>query len=132
MDTKNLRYTQTHEWIEAPKEGQPSKVGITQHAQEEISDVVFVELPKVGKTLEVKGEAAVIESVKSAFSIYAPASGEVVEINEQLSSDPALINGSPTDQGWIYALKLSDPKALDALMSEEQYEAWLTKEKSNA
>ena len=122
MDLKALKYTKTHEWLRV--EGQQGIVGITQHAQEEISDVVFVELPKVGKMVSQGEEAAVVESVKAAFSIYAPISGTITAVNEALSKDPGLINRSSYEQGWIYKIELRDPSEAKALMDAAAYDAW--------
>ncbi|MBI4348839.1 MAG: glycine cleavage system protein GcvH [Elusimicrobia bacterium] len=116
-------YAKSHEWIFA--EGGAAVVGISDHAQHEITDVVFVDLPKAGRKV-AQGEAcAVVESVKAAFDIYAPAAGEVVEANQALTTDPSLVNQSPHDKGWFFKLKVSDPKQLDALMSHAQYQDFL-------
>ncbi len=119
---QQLKYTKTHEWVRL--EGSRGTVGITQHAQEEISDVVFVELPKIGKSVRQGEEAAVIESVKAAFSIYAPVSGTVARVNEALAADPAIINRSPYDEGWIFVLEPASGQEAQGLLSHEQYEAW--------
>jgi glycine cleavage system H protein len=115
------RYTKTHEWIRAEADGTAS-VGISDFAQHQVTDIVYVELPKVGRVVKAGEECAVIESVKSAFSIYAPVSGEIVKVNQTLVKDPGLVNRSPYDEGWFLALKLSDPVELQALMTHEQYE----------
>lgn len=122
-DTQQLKYTKTHEWIRP--DGKMGVVGITQHAQEEISDVVFVELPKIGRAVRPGEEVAVAESVKAAFSIYAPASGTVSQVNQALSKDPGAINRSPYDEGWIFVLEGVDPKELEGLMGHEEYEQWV-------
>ncbi len=122
MDLNQLKFTKTHEWLRL--QGSQGTVGITQHAQEEISDVVFVELPKVGRKVVQGEEVAVVESVKSAFSIYAPISGTIAQVNDALTKDPGLINRSPYEEGWILVLEVSDPKA-DSLMDHQQYEAWV-------
>ncbi|MBI3333221.1 MAG: glycine cleavage system protein GcvH [Candidatus Omnitrophica bacterium] len=122
-DPRQLRYTKTHEWIRP--DGKKAVVGITQHAQEEISDVVFVELPKLGRAVRQGDEVAVVESVKAAFSIYAPASGTVSQVNEALAKDPGAINRSPYDDGWIFVLEPVDPKEADGLLSHDQYEEWV-------
>ena len=117
---KELRYAKTHEW--AKKEGNKVRVGISDHAQHEITDVVHVELPAVGKKIAAGQPAAVVESVKSAFDIYAPVSGTVVEINDKLSSNPELVNQSPYGDGFFFVLEASAPAELDSLMSAEDYE----------
>ena len=122
-DLKSRQFTKTHEWLKL--EGDQATVGITAHAQEEISDVVFVELPKAGKAVAQGGEAAVVESVKAAFSIYAPVSGTIVEVNEKLVKDPALVNRSPYEEGWILKLKASNPSEAETLMALPQYEEWV-------
>ena len=98
----NLRYRESHEWIDATQE--PAPVGITDHAQAELTDVVFVELPKVGAQVRAGDQVAVIESVKAASDIYAPVSGEIVEINEALTNEPGLINTDPYLKGWIFKI----------------------------
>jgi glycine cleavage system H protein len=117
------RYAKTHEWIRV--DGTVGTVGISDHAQHEVTDVVYAEVPKTGKTLKAGEEAATIESVKAAFSIYAPVSGKIVKANDKLELDPGLINKSPFEDGWMFALELSDPKELDQLMSEDEYQAFL-------
>ena len=114
-----LRYTKTHEWIAAT--GVKAKVGVTEYAQKEISDVVFVELPKVGQAVQQAKTAAVVESVKAAFDIYAPVSGKISAANKDLESNPALINQSPYTEGWIFELELSNPAELNTLMTAAQY-----------
>jgi glycine cleavage system H protein len=101
--------------------GKIATVGITDHAQKEISDVVFVELPKTGRSAKKKDSVMVIESVKAAFDIYAPVSGKIVEVNEKLTSKPETVNASPYGEGWLYKIECSDPAEWDALMTEEQY-----------
>src|SRR6202171_4097591 len=103
-------YTETHEWIR--REGENARVGITDHAQAELTDVVYVELPKVGAQAEARGQIAVVESVKAASDIYAPVKGTVVEVNKALEADPGLINREPFGQGWIFALKIENADAL--------------------
>lgn len=122
-DPNQLKFTKTHEWIKA--EGNQGIVGITQHAQEEISDVVFVELPKVGRGFAPAEEAAVVESVKAAFSIYAPVAGTVTQVNESIAKDPGLINRSPYEQGWLFALELKNPAEVSSLMDAGQYDQWV-------
>lgn len=118
-----MKFSKTHEWFSLDSD--QATVGITQHAQEEISDVVFVELPKVGKSVSQGEEIAVVESVKAAFSVYAPVSGTVVEVNEALAKDPGLINRSPYEGGWIARLKPKNPAEAGSLMDQEQYDAWV-------
>ncbi|MBI4227634.1 MAG: glycine cleavage system protein GcvH [Candidatus Omnitrophica bacterium] len=122
-----LRFTKTHEWFD-PTAG---AVGITEHAQEEISDVVFVELPNVGTVVRAGQEAAVVESVKAAFSIYAPVAGTITAVNERLRREPALVNTAPHGDGWIFTLKAQDPAAAAALMTQVQYQAWIVTEKDS-
>ena len=98
------------------------KVGITDFAQKEITDVVFVELPKIGKKVEKGGEVAIIESVKAAFSIYAPLGGEVVSVNEKIESNPGLVNEDPYGEGWLFELKVVDPSQLETLPDEAAYQ----------
>jgi glycine cleavage system H protein len=117
------RFTRDHEWIRL--EGDVALVGISSHAQEQLGDIVFVELPEVGKTLEKGAEAAVVESVKAASEVYAPASGEVVEVNAALADAPGTVNESPEDSGWFFKLKLANPSELEALMDTKAYEAFL-------
>ncbi len=119
LDTSKLRYAETHEWIHL--EGKIATVGITDHAQKEISDVVFVELPKVGRALKQKDSAMVIESVKAAFDIYAPVSGKVIKVNDKLQMKPELVNSSPYADGWLFQLECENPAELDKLMTEDQY-----------
>jgi glycine cleavage system H protein len=100
----DLYYTESHEWVRV--EGENARVGITDHAQAELTDVVYVELPKVGATAEARGQIAVVESVKAASDIYAPIKGTVVEVNKALEGNPALINTDPFGEGWIFVLKM--------------------------
>lgn len=119
----SVKYTQDHEWIRV--EGEVGTIGITQYAQEQLGDVVFVELPKAGRKV-AKGEAcAVVESVKAASDIYAPVSGEVVEANAALADAPGDVNAEPMGKGWFFKLKLSDKGALDGLMDEAAYQAFV-------
>ena len=119
----HLKFTKTHEWLRL--EQGTGTVGITSHAQEEISDVVFVELPKVGRAVRQGEEVAVVESVKAAFSIYAPVSGTVSKVNDTLPKDPGAINRSPYEQGWIFILEPVESKEAANLLTHEQYEAWV-------
>ncbi|MEO5716939.1 MAG: glycine cleavage system protein GcvH [Chthoniobacterales bacterium] len=118
---EDLLYTESHEWVR--REGDQIRVGITDHAQAELTDVVYVELPKVGAAYEARGTIAVVESVKAASDIYAPAKGTVVEANQALESNPALINTDPYGEGWIYLLKVDDPSALENLKDAAAYKA---------
>lgn len=120
MVPQGLRYTKSHEWVKV--EGDVARVGITDYAQKKLGDVVYVELPEVGKSLKKGDVAATVESVKAAESIYAPISGEVVEVNEELASSPGVINQDPYGKGWLFVLKISDPKELDELLSPADYE----------
>ena len=115
----SLKYTEDHEWIRV--EGDTATVGITHHAQDALGDVVFVDLPEVGKTLAQKEVAGVVESVKAAADVYMPVSGEITEVNEALRADPSLANSDPLGAGWFFKVKLSDPSQLDALMDETAY-----------
>ena len=126
MFPTELKYMESHEW--ARNEGDVITVGVSDYAQQEIQDVVYVELPEIGQELEQKKEFGVIESVKAAFDIYAPASGEVVEINEELEDSPECINEDPYGAGWIIKIRLSDPSELDNLLSVDEYQAKLEAE----
>ena len=119
-----LRYTQTHEW--ARRDGNRVKVGITEYAQHEISDVVYVELPKPNGRAEKGKGVAVAESVKAAFDIYAPVSGQVVLANRDLESNPALVNQDPYGRGWFFEIELKNPSEWETLLSAEQYKAQCT------
>lgn len=121
-----LRYSKDHEYVRL--EGEIGVVGISDHAQSQLGDVVFVELPKVGTQLVQGGEAAVVESVKAASEVYAPVSGEVVAVNDTLESQPSLINEDATGKGWIFRVKLATPAELDALMDEAAYQEFLKSE----
>ncbi|MFD0917711.1 glycine cleavage system protein GcvH [Pseudahrensia aquimaris] len=114
-------YTEEHEWLVV--DGDVATVGITNHAQEQLGDLVFVDLPDVGTEIAQGDDAAVVESVKAASDVYAPASGEVLEINEALSSDAAIVNASAESDGWLYKMKLSNPAELEKLMDENGYKA---------
>lgn len=118
---QNLRYNNSHEWVLV--EGDVATIGISDHAQEELTDVVFVELPPVGKTVDVGDPTAVVESVKAASDIYAPVSGEVVEVNDAVEADPSLVNTDPYGKGWIFKLKVKDAAQLEKLLDAAGYEA---------
>ena len=117
----NLRYAESHEWILI--EGDTGTVGITDHAQAELTDIVFAEPPAVGKSVGAGEVAAVVESVKAASDIYSPVSGEVIERNEAVEQNPALLNTDPFGDGWIFKIKLSNPGELDALKDPASYRA---------
>ncbi len=119
VEPSKLKYAQTHEWVSL--NGKIATVGISDHAQKEISDVVFVELPKLDKPVKQKESAMVIESVKAAFDIYAPVSGKVVKINDQLKDKPELVNRSPYEEGWLFQVECADLKEIDSLLTEAQY-----------
>lgn len=123
IDLNELRFTKTHEWLRV--NGSKAVAGITEHAQEEISDVVFVELPKIGKKVSQGEEVAVVESVKAAFSIYAPVSGTVAQVNEALAKDPGVVNRSPYEEGWIFVLEPAQIQEASGLMNHEEYEKWV-------
>lgn len=120
----DLRYAKTHEWIR--KEGDTITVGITDHAQAELTDIVYVEPPKVGAEVKAGATAAVVESVKAASDIYSPLSGTVTEINEALSSNPALLNTDAFGQGWIFKMKASTASEMDSLLTPEAYAAQIS------
>ena len=115
----DLQYAATHEWLRL--DGAQGTVGITDHAQAELTDVVFVELPKVGTQATARQQVAVVESVKAASDIYSPVSGTIVEVNEALSSNPALINTDPFGEGWIFRIKIEAGEEIEALKSPVQY-----------
>lgn len=117
------RYTEDHEWVMVS--GAEATVGISNHAQEQLGDIVFVELPAVGKRLDKGKEAAVVESVKAASEIYAPADGEVLAVNEALNDEPGMVNSDPEGGGWFFKMKLSDPAQLAPLMDEAAYQAFI-------
>ena len=118
----DLKFTKDHEWLRL--EGDVAVVGITDYAQNALGDVVYVEVPEAGAAMKQGGEAGVIESVKAASEIYAPASGEVVEGNAALADDPSLVNTAPLGDGWMFKLKLADASELDGLMSEAEYNSY--------
>lgn len=119
----DLHYAETHEWIRVA-DG-IGTVGITDHAQAELTDIVFVEPPKLGVTFAARNAVAVVESVKAASDIYTPVSGEIVEANAELEANPALVNTDPFGTGWLFKIRLSDPAELDSLLSPEAYRAQL-------
>ena len=117
----DLYYTESHEWVRV--EGENARVGITDHAQAELTDAVYVELPKVGAAAEAKGQIAVVESVKAASDIYAPVKGTVVDVNKALEGNPALINTDPFGDGWIFVLKMDAPEQVKQLKDAAGYRA---------
>ena len=119
----SLHFTGEHEWIRV--DGDMATVGISDHAQEALGDIVFAEVPEAGRSLSKGAEAAVVESVKAASDVYAPVSGDVVEGNAAIADDPALINRDPEGEGWFFKLKLADSSELDGLMDEAAYREWV-------
>lgn len=116
----DLKYAKSHEWVRVS--GDVATVGITDHAQHELTDVVFVELPDVGRKVKVGEACAVVESVKTASDIYSPVSGEITEVNKTVADNPALVNTEPYANGWFYKIKLSNAADLNALLSPEDYQ----------
>jgi glycine cleavage system H protein len=116
-------YTQEHEWLAV--DGSTATVGVTDYAQAQLGDVVFVELPEVGRVVAKGKEAAVVESVKAASDVYSPVSGTVTQANAALTDDPALVNSAPEGEGWFFKLTLSDASELDGLMDAATYKAWV-------
>ncbi|MAO57091.1 MAG: glycine cleavage system protein H [Rhodospirillaceae bacterium] len=119
----SVYFTKDHEWIRM--EGDIAVVGITNYAQEQLGDVVFVEVPEAGTRVDAGGEAAVVESVKAASEVYAPMAGEIVEGNEALADDPSLVNSAPEGDGWFFKMKPDDAAALDEMLDEAAYKALL-------
>ncbi|OFX07796.1 MAG: glycine cleavage system protein H [Alphaproteobacteria bacterium RIFOXYD12_FULL_60_8] len=119
----DVRFTDEHEWIRL--EGGTATVGITDYAQKQLGDLVFVEVPEVGRTLAAGDEAAVVESVKAASEVYSPASGSVTEVNDALADNPALVNQSPMGEGWFYKMRVDDPAELSKLKDEAAYKAYV-------
>ena len=118
-----VKYTKEHEWIRI--DGDIATIGISEYAQEQLGEIVFVELPEAGTPLEKGSEAAVIESVKAASEVYAPASGEVTESNPNLDADPGKVNADATGKGWLYKMKITDAGELDDLMDEDEYKDYV-------
>ncbi|MEJ7686792.1 MAG: glycine cleavage system protein GcvH [Variovorax sp.] len=116
-----LKYTKDHEWVQ-PADGATATVGITTHAQDALGDVVFVDLPDVGKTFSQGDVAGVVESVKAAADVFMPVSGEIIEVNEALRADPSLANSTPEADGWFFKVRLSEPAQLDALLDATTYQ----------
>ena len=121
------KYTKTHEWVEVI-EGNKARVGITEHAQEALGDIVYIDLPEIGKEVKKGEELASIESVKSAEDIYAPVSGKVIAVNEELKDKPELVNEDAEGKGWIVEMEMSDPSELDDLMTKEEYDKFVEEE----
>ena len=124
-----LRFTKDHEWVR--QDGDVATVGITDYAQEQMGDVVYVELPEIGRQVEQGREAAVVESAKAASEVYAPVSGEVVEVNDVLAGDPAQVNADAMGDGWFMKIRLSDPKQLDGLMDEAAYRTFVAEQEQH-
>jgi len=116
-------FTDEHEWIDV--EDDVATVGITDYAQGQLGDIVFVELPEIGALIEQGKDAAVVESVKAASDVYAPITGEIIEVNPALEDDPALVNSSPEEDGWFFKMTIADEGELDRLMDEEAYKAFV-------
>ena len=114
-----MRFTDSHEWISV--EGTTGTVGVTHHAQKELGDIVYIELPKIGKTIPKGGEIVVLESTKAAADVYSPVSGKIVSVNERLKAEPGLINTSPQSDGWLFKIELTAPSELDVLLDEASY-----------
>jgi glycine cleavage system H protein len=120
MDLSKHKFLETHEWIRV--EGNKGVVGISDHAQREISDVVFVELPKAGRVVKQKESCMVIESVKAAFDIYSPVSGKITRVNDKVAGDPGLVNQAAFGDGWLFEIELTDPSELNNLLDAKKYE----------
>ena len=120
----DLKYAKSHEWVRVS--GDTATVGISDHAQHELTDVVFVELPDLGRKVKAGEACAVVESVKTASDIYSPASGEIIEVNKAAANDPSLVNREPFAGGWFYKIKLSNPAELAALLTPDQYKAQIS------
>lgn len=116
----NYKYTDSHEWVLL--EGNTATIGITDHAQELLGDLVYVELPEVGIDIAAGDEAGVVESVKAASDVYSPVTGKIIEINESLEGNPELVNANPYTEGWLYRVEISDAAEVEAMMSAEAYE----------
>src|SRR3954462_1055197 len=122
-DLMSLYFTKEHEWIRV--EGDTATIGISNHAQEQLGDIVFAEVPEAGRRVSKGQEAAVVESVKAASDVYAPVSGEVIEGNQAVADDPALVNSDPEGEGWFFKVRLDNPSELDGLMDEAAYRDWV-------
>lgn len=115
-----MKYTETHEWIET--EGNTGVIGITNHAQKQLGDIVYIELPKVGRQIKAGEEVAVLESTKAAADVYSPISGTILEVNEALKNQPELINQDSEKSGWLYKIQVSDPSEIEKLLDKSSYE----------
>src|SRR5260221_6183145 len=122
----DTRYTKDHEWVR--QEGDVAVIGITDYAQSQLGDVVYVELPELGRNVAQGKEAAVVESAKAASEVYAPVSGEVVAVNDAIVADPAQVNADAMGDGWFLKLRLADPKQLDSLMDQKSYDAFVAEQ----
>jgi len=118
-----LYFTKEHEWIRV--DGETATIGISGHAQEQLGDIVFAEVPEAGRRVAKGQEAAVVESVKAASDVYAPVSGEVLEGNSKVADDPSIVNSDPEGEGWFFKLKLDNPSELEGLMDESAYRDWV-------
>ena len=127
---EGLQYTREHEWIEILEEGR-GRVGITHHAQDELGDVVFVELPGVGDELGGEDVFGTVESVKAVSDLYSPVTGRVIQVNDSLEEQPELVNEDPYGEGWMIQVKLNDPAELDGLLSAEEYAAYVAEESAH-
>jgi len=121
---ENLRYNPSHEWVRL--DGDIATIGITDHAQEELTDVVFVELPALGRAVDAGDPTAVVESVKAASDIYAPVGGEIVEVNPGVENDPSLVNTDPYGDGWIFKIRVKDVSAVESMMDAAAYQAHIS------
>jgi glycine cleavage system H protein len=119
----SVYFTKEHEWVRV--EGDTATVGISDHAQEQLGDIVFAEVPETGKHLTKGQEAAVVESVKAASDVYSPVSGDVIDGNSKVADDPSIVNSDPEGEGWFFKLKLNDPGELEGLMDEAAYREWV-------
>ena len=120
----SLYFTKEHEWVRV--DGDTATVGISDHAQEQLGDIVFAEVPETGKRLTKGQEAAVVESVKAASDVYSPVSGEVLDGNSKVADDPSIVNSDPEGEGWFFKLRLDNPGEVDGLMDEGAYREWLS------
>lgn len=126
MYPEGLRYSKDHEWVGV--DGDRGRVGITDYAQNQLGDVVFLELPEVGRTLEIGAQFGTVESVKAVSELYSPVAGEVVEVNSELTSKPELINEDPHGAAWMMVVRMTDPAAVEALMDAKDYQAFVESE----
>lgn len=130
MDSpKNLQYSKEHEWVRT--EGDKAIIGITDHAQKELGEIVFIDLPKVGSSVEASETFGVVESVKTVSDLYSPVTGIIREVNEALDEDPEIVNNDPYGDGWLIIVEISDSKELDDLLNDKEYEAYIEEEKED-